>query len=73
MRFNTLAAATTLLLCTLPAVSQARDTALYLPFDIYAYARHRHWMEAVVVAVNLLVDLLYPWLDPRISHTPKVS
>ena len=29
--------------------------ALYLPFDIYAYARHRHWMEAVVVAVNLLV------------------
>ena len=33
MRFNTLAAATTLLLCTLPAVSQARDTALYLPFD----------------------------------------
>jgi len=33
MQFKTLAAATTLLLCTLPAVSQARDTALYLPFD----------------------------------------
>ena len=29
--------------------------ALYLPFDIYALARHRHWMEAVVVLVNLLV------------------
>ena len=33
MHFKTLAAATTLLLCTLPAVSQARDTALYLPFE----------------------------------------
>jgi uncharacterized membrane protein (DUF2068 family) len=29
--------------------------ALYLPFDIYALATHRHWLEAVVVAVNLLV------------------
>ena len=29
--------------------------ALYLPFDIWAFARHRHWMEAVVVVVNLLV------------------
>jgi uncharacterized membrane protein (DUF2068 family) len=29
--------------------------ALYLPFDIYAFALHRHWMEAVVVAVNLIV------------------
>jgi uncharacterized membrane protein (DUF2068 family) len=29
--------------------------ALYLPFDVWAFARHRHWMEAVVVAVNLLV------------------
>jgi uncharacterized membrane protein (DUF2068 family) len=29
--------------------------ALYLPFDIYAFALHRHWMEAVVVVVNLLV------------------
>ncbi|KAA8562668.1 Nickel transport system permease protein NikB [Pseudomonas extremaustralis] len=28
---------------------------------------------AAFVLVNLLVDLLYPWLDPRISHTPKVS
>lgn len=28
---------------------------------------------AAFVVVNLLVDLLYPWLDPRISHTPKVS
>ena len=33
MQFKTLAAATTVLLCALPAVSQARDTALYLPFD----------------------------------------
>jgi peptide/nickel transport system permease protein len=23
--------------------------------------------------VNLIVDLLYPALDPRIAHTPKVS
>ena len=29
--------------------------ALYLPFDIYALALHRHWLEAVVVAINLLV------------------
>lgn len=29
--------------------------ALYLPFDIYAFAKHRHWMEAIVVAINLLV------------------
>ncbi len=28
---------------------------------------------AVFVAVNLLVDLLYPALDPRITHAPKVS
>ncbi|EPN67350.1 nickel ABC transporter permease, partial [Pseudomonas syringae pv. actinidiae ICMP 19101] len=25
------------------------------------------------VVVNLIVDLLYPALDPRIAHTPKVS
>lgn len=24
------------------------------------------------VVVNLVVDLLYPLLDPRIAHTPKV-
>lgn len=29
--------------------------ALYLPFDLYALALHGHWLEAVVVAVNLLV------------------
>ena len=29
--------------------------ALYLPFDLYAFALHRHWLEAVVVAINLLV------------------
>lgn len=29
--------------------------ALYLPFDIYAFATHHHWLEAVVVAINLLV------------------
>jgi len=29
--------------------------ALYLPFDIYAFALHRHWLEAVVVAINVLV------------------
>ncbi len=28
---------------------------------------------AVFVVVNLVVDLLYPLLDPRIVHTPKVS
>ena len=33
MQFKTLAAATTLLLCAVPTLSQARDTALYLPFD----------------------------------------
>ena len=33
MQFKTLATATTLLLCALPAVSQARDTTLYLPFE----------------------------------------
>ena len=38
-----------------PRGSGCVTAALYLPFDIYAYARHRHWMEAVVVAVNLLV------------------
>ena len=29
--------------------------AAYLPFDIYAFALHRHWLEAAVVAINLLV------------------
>lgn len=29
--------------------------ALYLPFDLYAFALHRHWLEAVVVVINLLV------------------
>ena len=33
MQSKTFAATTTLLLCALPAISQARDTALYLPFD----------------------------------------
>jgi peptide/nickel transport system permease protein len=28
---------------------------------------------AAFVLINLLVDLLYPVLDPRITHTPKVS
>ncbi|MCD5972672.1 ABC transporter permease [Pseudomonas quasicaspiana] len=28
---------------------------------------------AAFVLINLLVDLLYPALDPRIAHTPKVS
>ncbi|WP_028694126.1 ABC transporter permease [Pseudomonas cremoricolorata] len=28
---------------------------------------------AAFVVINLLVDLLYPYLDPRISHCPKVS
>jgi uncharacterized protein YbjQ (UPF0145 family) len=32
MRFKKLAAST-LLICALPGISQARDTALYLPFD----------------------------------------
>ena len=29
--------------------------ALYLPFDLYAFALHRHWLEAAVVAINVLV------------------
>lgn len=33
MRLKTLTAATALLLAALPGMSQARDTALYLPFD----------------------------------------
>ena len=33
MRLKFLSTATALLLCTLPGLSQARDTALYLPFD----------------------------------------
>ncbi len=28
---------------------------------------------AAFVVVNLIVDLLYPALDPRIAHMPKVS
>ncbi|MET0611026.1 ABC transporter permease [Pseudomonas caspiana] len=28
---------------------------------------------AAFVLINLIVDLLYPALDPRIAHTPKVS
>ena len=31
------------------------SAALYLPFDLYAFALHRHWLEAVVVAINVLV------------------
>ena len=31
------------------------SAAAYLPFDVYAFARHRHWLEGVVVIVNLLV------------------
>ncbi|CAK13303.1 hypothetical protein [Pseudomonas entomophila] len=33
MRLKTWTAATALLLCALPGISQARDTALYLPFE----------------------------------------
>lgn len=33
MRLKTWTATTALLLCALPGISQARDTALYLPFD----------------------------------------
>jgi uncharacterized protein YbjQ (UPF0145 family) len=33
MHFKKLAAAATLLICALPSISQARDTAVYLPFD----------------------------------------
>ena len=29
--------------------------AAYLPFDLYAFASHRHWLEALVVAINLVV------------------
>ena len=29
--------------------------ALYLPFDIYALIVHRHWLEAVVVLINIVV------------------
>ena len=28
---------------------------LYLPFDIYAFVTHRHWLEGVVVIINLAV------------------
>ena len=33
MHFKKLAAATALLICALPSISQARDTSVYLPFD----------------------------------------
>jgi uncharacterized protein YbjQ (UPF0145 family) len=33
MHFKKLAVATALLICALPSISQARDTAVYLPFD----------------------------------------
>ncbi|KNH46876.1 excinuclease [Pseudomonas lini] len=33
MHFKKLAVAATLLICALPGISQARDTAVYLPFD----------------------------------------
>lgn len=29
--------------------------AFYLPFDIYALVTHRHWLEAVVVLINVIV------------------
>ena len=29
--------------------------AAYLPFDLYAFATHRHWLESLVVAINLVV------------------
>lgn len=29
--------------------------AAYLPFDIYALATHKHWLEAVIVAINVIV------------------
>ena len=31
------------------------SAAIYLPFDITAFVRHRHWLEAVAVAINLLI------------------
>lgn len=27
----------------------------------------------VFVVINLLIDLIYPLFDPRITHTPRVS
>ena len=31
------------------------SAAAYLPFDITAFLRHRHWLEAAAVGMNLLV------------------
>ena len=31
------------------------SAALYLPFDLYAFALHRHWLEAAAVVINLVV------------------
>ncbi len=28
---------------------------------------------AVFVVINLLIDLVYPLFDPRITHTPRIS
>ena len=41
--------------------------AAYLPFDLYAFASHRHWLAALVVAIYLVVV----WVlarDLRVRH-----
>ena len=51
-------------------------SALVLMNVMYSYVCQRNGLAAAwlcQITINLLVDLLYPWLDPRISHTPKVS
>ena len=31
------------------------SAAVYLPFDVTAFLHHRHWLEGVAVAINLIV------------------
>ena len=31
------------------------SAAAYLPFDVTAFLHHRHWLEGVAVAINLIV------------------
>ncbi len=33
----------------------ALSASAYLPFDITAFVRHRHWLAALAVAINLLI------------------
>ena len=43
-------------------------SAAYLPLDVYALYHHPGWHTWALLVVNLVIDLLYAVIDPRIRY-----